>query len=159
MAARVRHAVRILLVDERERVLLFAAHDPARGGAPFWFPVGGEVEAGEDVQLAAAREIEEETGARGVALGPEVWHRRHAFTWRGVDYDQRERWFLARVGAFVPDGSGLTEIEQEELTPPRWWSLEELDATDDRLVPRDLATRLRALLAEGPPDAPIVVGV
>jgi 8-oxo-dGTP pyrophosphatase MutT (NUDIX family) len=58
---RVRHAVRILLVDDERRVLLFAAADPETG-APFWFPLGGGIEAGEDVRAAAARELLEATG-------------------------------------------------------------------------------------------------
>ena len=38
----------------------------------------------------------------------------------------------------------------------RWWSLNELEAAKDQVfVPRDLATRLRRLLAGGPPDAPV----
>jgi 8-oxo-dGTP pyrophosphatase MutT (NUDIX family) len=141
---RVRHAVRVLLVDDEHRVLLFAATDPDTG-APFWSPPGGGIEAGEDARAAAARELREETGARDVALGPEVWRRRHVFTWRGEEIDQRERWFLARVAAFAPDGAGMTTAEREDLRPPRWWTPAELEATADRLVPDDLAARLRAL--------------
>jgi hypothetical protein len=40
----------------------------------------------------------------------------------------------------------------------RWWTVAELHATDDELVPRDLAARLEALLADGPPAAPVDVG-
>jgi hypothetical protein len=68
--ARRRHSVRVLLLDDDDRLLLFAGEEPATG-ARFWFPVGG-----------------------------------------GRDF-----------------------------------------------VPRDLAARLRRLLAEGPPPAPIEVGI
>jgi len=40
------------------------------------------------------------------------------FTWRGVQCDQRERWFVARVSYFEPDGSARTAEERVDLT--RW---------------------------------------
>jgi 8-oxo-dGTP pyrophosphatase MutT (NUDIX family) len=145
----VRHAVRVLLADPEGRVLLFSAVAP-EDGRRFWFPPGGGLEAGEDVRAAAVREVREETGLELApdALGEEVFARRHGFTWRGEEIDQRERWFLVRVPAFAAEVSGLTDAEREALSPPRWWSLDELAAeTTDRMVPDDLAARLRALLA------------
>ncbi|HWT22746.1 MAG TPA: NUDIX domain-containing protein [Solirubrobacteraceae bacterium] len=153
-----RDSVRVLLLDECDRLLLFRGEQPDSGTA-FWFPPGGGLEPGEDVRAAAEREVREETGLAGVPLGPEVWRRRHVFTWRGVAWDQRERWFVARVARFRPDGAGLAAAERADLTAWRWWTVEELAAAEDELVPRDLAARLRALLAEGPPPAPIDVGV
>jgi 8-oxo-dGTP pyrophosphatase MutT (NUDIX family) len=155
---RLRHSVRVLLLDEEDRLLLFRGEEPeTRAG--FWFPAGGGVAEGEDVRAAAAREVAEETGLVAVPLGSEVWRRRHVFTWRGVRWDQRERWFMARVQHFEPDGVAMTEAEKAELTDCRWWTLEALDATAERLVPRDLAMRLRGLLTDGPPQTPIEVGL
>jgi 8-oxo-dGTP pyrophosphatase MutT (NUDIX family) len=152
----IREAVRVLLVTPGERVLLLAAEDPDR----FWFPPGGGVEAGEDPRVAARREVREETGFPLQDVGVEVWRRRHRFTWRGAEIDQRERWYLARVPeAFAVDRSGRTPTERSDLTATRWFTLAELDATPDRLVPAGLAARLRALLRDGPPPAPADVGV
>ena len=150
-----RQAVRVLVLDERDRLLLFRA--VAEDG-PFWFPPGGGLEAGEDARRAAARELAEETGLRGVELRPEVWRRRNVFTYRGTTYDQRERWLLARVPGFEPDTAGMGDVEREDAGTWRWWTVEELGRTGERLVPRDLAARLRALLADGPPAEPIEVG-
>jgi 8-oxo-dGTP pyrophosphatase MutT (NUDIX family) len=154
---RVRHAVRVLLLDEADRLLLFRAEDAEAGS--FWFPVGGGLDDGEDAPTAAAREVAEETGLKDLALGAEVWTRRHVFTWRGVSWDQRERWYLARVAHFEPDTSAMTDGEKTDLTACRWWSVTDMEATTDRLTPRDLAARLRILLADGPPPAPIEVGI
>jgi 8-oxo-dGTP pyrophosphatase MutT (NUDIX family) len=96
----VRHAVRVLLIDDADRVLLFRAHDPS-SGTGFWFPPGGGIEPGEDVQTAAQRELREETGRTDIALGAEIWHRRHVFSWRDARYDQRERWFIARPRGLI----------------------------------------------------------
>lgn len=139
-------------------MFLFRAVDPEVGRA-FWFPVGGGLKDGEDGREAAVREVFEETGLADVVIGAEVWHRRHVFNWRGVEWDQRERWFMARVEHFEPRGAAMTAEELVDLTASRWWTLGELRATTDDLVPRDLADRLRVLLTEGPPPSPIDVGV
>jgi 8-oxo-dGTP pyrophosphatase MutT (NUDIX family) len=89
-APQMRHAVRVLLLDDRDRVLLFRSEQPETA-TPFWFPAGGGLEDGEDARAAAVREVAEETGLVDVELGPEVWHRRHVFSWHGVLWDQRER--------------------------------------------------------------------
>lgn len=151
-----RVSVRALLVDEQGRVLLLRSEEPDTG-LPFWYPPGGGVEDGEEPVAALSRELLEEVGLAGLEIGPEVWTRRHAFSWRGVTYDQWERWFLCRVHHFGPSGQGRTETEVEDLTAARWWGLPELAATTDRLTPRDLANRLDQLLREGPPQSPIAV--
>ena len=150
---RERRAVRILMLDERDRVLLFLS---ARRG--WWQAPGGGLKPGEDVRAAAAREIFEETGLHGLRLGAEVWRRRYLFTYDGVDYDQRERWFTARVDGFEPDFTRLTEEERIDLAGWRWWTLDELDATRDRFVIADFAQRLREIVEHGPPDLPIELG-
>src|SRR5579875_3223661 len=149
----IRHAVRVLLLDQCDSLLLFRAEDPESGGA-FWFPPGGGLEEGEDAAAAARRELAEETGMTDLRLGPEVWHRRHIFTWRGVAYDQRERWFVTRAARFEPDNGAMTETEKLDIKAYRWWTLEELKATRELLTPRDLADRLRSLLVDGPPRQP-----
>jgi 8-oxo-dGTP pyrophosphatase MutT (NUDIX family) len=155
---RVRHAVRVLLLDEQRRLLLMRGVRPENGRA-FWFPAGGGLHDDEDAREAAVREVAEETGLTDVPLGPEVWRRRHFFTWRGVEWDQRERWFIAWVAHFQPDGDGMTETEKAEISAFRWWTLEEMDATADELAPRDLPERLRTLFADGPPPVPVEISV
>src|SRR5690348_7097707 len=105
-----RLAVRVVLLDPEDRVLLLRTIDPVTGEG-FWFPPGGGLEAGEDVRAAAVREVREETGLGDVELGPELWDRRHEFRWAGRAIDQYERWFLARVEAFEPSRDGFTPQE------------------------------------------------
>src|SRR4051794_8736092 len=62
--SRVRHVVRVLLLDEQDRLLLFRS-----GRRAWWQPPGGGIERREDVRAAAAREILEETGLAQLDLG------------------------------------------------------------------------------------------
>ena len=53
--------VKLVLLDESDRMLLINAADPSSGEL-HWYPVGGGVEAGESLQEAACREAREEVG-------------------------------------------------------------------------------------------------
>lgn len=66
LTPQVRHAVRALLLDEQDRLVLVRRAKPGRG--PYWTAPGGEIEPGdEDAEAALRRELDEELGAR---VGP-----------------------------------------------------------------------------------------
>ncbi len=155
----IRPTVRILLVDGEDRVLLFRGQDPLQPNTKFWFPPGGGIEEGETPEVAAKREVFEETGLKDFELGPHIWNRRHVFTFYGKLQDVRETWFYAQVHNFVVDTSGFTAVEKEVVREHRWWRIEELAQTKDFLTPRALASLLPNLLTSGPPITPIDVEV
>jgi 8-oxo-dGTP pyrophosphatase MutT (NUDIX family) len=157
----VRNAARVLLVDPDDRLLLFRSHVWPTVGHAFWYPVGGEVEAGESHESAVVREAFEETGLTGLVLGPEVLRRRFVFNWREFTWDARERWWLARVERFEPVFGGMEEIEIDDFSDCRWLSvadLHEVQAAGDILTPLNLLDVLPGLLAGEVPAEPIEVG-
>jgi 8-oxo-dGTP pyrophosphatase MutT (NUDIX family) len=153
---RLRDAVRALVVDDDDRVLLVRFEFPNWVG---WATPGGGIDPHETDEDAIRRELAEEVGLEAFSLGPLIWTRTHLFElgdWDG----QVERYFLVRTEAFAP-APRLTwpELNAEYVTAVRWWRLEELEAFECQFAPRRLPLLVRELILHGPPAEPIDVGV
>jgi 8-oxo-dGTP pyrophosphatase MutT (NUDIX family) len=154
----VRPAARVLLVDSRDRILLFEAVDPRLPVPSLWITPGGAIEPGETPEQAAVRELREETGLASVDLGPCVWTREYTFPWNGEPLTSVERFYLARVEAHEVSLDGQLEDELMVLKRHHWWSLDEIRRSREYFVPRRLASFLEPLLAGELPAEPLDVG-
>ena len=158
-----RPASRVVLIDEHDCVLMFRAEgvfhfEGSEGQRSLWFTPGGGREGSETPEETAHRELWEETGLRGVELSPCVWLRHIVFTWNTEHIDSHESFFVARVPRFEVDATNWTEQERTDLAMHRWWSLEELEATQELFVPSRLPELLRPILRGELPDAPFEIG-
>jgi ADP-ribose pyrophosphatase YjhB (NUDIX family) len=159
MTALIRPAVRALVLDPDDRVLLVRFVNPDTGDE-FWTMPGGGVDPGETLDEAIWRELREETGLEDADLGPVIWTRREVFPWAGKTLDQREQVVLVRAPAFEPRPAiGVERLAAEGVYELRWWTLAEVEASNALFYPTRLAFFLRQLLEEGPPGRPIGVGV
>jgi 8-oxo-dGTP pyrophosphatase MutT (NUDIX family) len=129
----------------------------------WWVCPGGGLNEGEDVRDGLRREAFEELGLVDIEPGAEIWHRRHVFPWAGRVFDQRERFFVLRVPErFEPAPDLGDSLFEEGIREQRWWTIEAIARSEEdhlEFAPRRLAELLRTLITEGPPPAPIDVGV
>jgi 8-oxo-dGTP pyrophosphatase MutT (NUDIX family) len=144
-----RWAARVLLLDGAGRILLLRGFDPARPDHRYWFTVGGGLDAGESMREAAARELLEETGLRltpGDFIGP-VWHESTRFPFDGQWYEQQQEFFVAHTPgpAWTVDFSGHDAIERASVDASAWWSVEDIERTDEKVYPVNLPQILRKL--------------
>ncbi len=153
----VREAARAVILDQDQRILLIHFVDERRG-ASWWATPGGGLQPGETREMAALREVAEETGQTDLPLGPCIWTRRDEFESAGRFINQTEWFFLLRVPSFDVRTDGLEALEKTFIREYRWWSLDEIRRSTEEFAPRDLADRLHDLVIQGPPASPVEVG-
>lgn len=155
---RIREAVRALVIDPDDRVLLVRFEFPNTG--THWATPGGGVEPGETDHQALHRELEEELGLGGVTIGPQIWTRLHIIPFISGHHDgQRERIYLVRTAAFEPQPRLSWEaLNAEYVFELRWWRADELEASLP-MVPARFIEHFTALRRHGPPKQPIDVGI
>jgi 8-oxo-dGTP pyrophosphatase MutT (NUDIX family) len=153
-----RATVRVILVDEADRTLLFEDSDPGLPEFRWWVVPGGGMDPGESEAETAVREVAEETGyalSAADLLGPVARrHVVHGYSDQVIEQD--ESFFVARVSSFEVDVAGHTEEEQLTLQQSRWWDRQALADTDEWIWP----ARLLELwdLADDPGAWPLQLG-
>jgi 8-oxo-dGTP pyrophosphatase MutT (NUDIX family) len=143
-----RRAARILLVDAKDRVLMFRGTDPGRPGSRYWFTAGGGIDPGESVEEGAVRELREETGlsVHPGTLGEPVRTEVTDFPYDGRWYRQEQQFFLVRVHSWDVTMAGFDVEERRSIDDYRWWTVDELETTAEKFYPADLAGLLREMV-------------
>jgi G:T/U-mismatch repair DNA glycosylase/8-oxo-dGTP pyrophosphatase MutT (NUDIX family) len=139
-----RRAVRALVLDLDERVLLIEFKRPV-GDETWWGSPGGGIEPGESHEDALRRELREEIGLHEFELGPLLYEHEGRFAWDGTLYRQENATYLIRVAQHLPRAT--IDLGPEGVNDMRWWSLGELEASTEQFAPPDLPERVRRLTA------------
>lgn len=135
-----RTTARLVLFDARGRILLFLHADGM--GRRFWATPGGGVEEGESLEQAARREASEELGADDVDL-TYLWTGLTEFEFADKDVSQTEAFFQVTGNPGVLGPEVEATHRRERILESRWWAADEIEASRDRILPLDLAKRVR----------------
>jgi 8-oxo-dGTP pyrophosphatase MutT (NUDIX family) len=146
-----RRAVRLVVLDAQDKVLLFHTHDPDHPDLGRWWELpGGGIDAGETYLDAAIRELHEETGivADPSQVGAPTWRRRASFRHRQRRHLQDEVIVQLRLPVPGPDvdESGRLDYEREDYFAFRWWPTTEIVNSGERFYPGQLPALLGAFL-------------
>ncbi len=138
---------RVLLYDREGRILLFLTTAPDTSGVARWITPGGGVDPGETHHRAAVRELEEETGLVIPDLGEPVWSHDFVVEWDDADHDTgHAEFYTAAVDRFEPSQDQWTDEERVDVLAHRWWTLDELATTAERVEPDQLVELARRTL-------------
>lgn len=153
-----RTAARVVLLAADGRVLLLRGSDPADAAKGWWWEIpGGGIDGGETTAQAAQRELREEAGVLDAEVGPIVWVQRSRFRFGGFHFDQFEHIHVAWCDAVTETWQphGLEALEQLAFSGQRWWTVDDLLASDDRVLPVRLREVLPDLVGGRLPHEPI----
>jgi 8-oxo-dGTP pyrophosphatase MutT (NUDIX family) len=146
-----RDAVRLVVRDSEDRILLFHTHEVTAPELGVWWELpGGGIDEGETCVDTAVRELREETGitVSPARVGEPSWRRTASFRHRALRHLQHE--VVVEVRLDVPgtaiDEAERLDYEKEDYFDFRWWSIGDVVGSSERFYPGSLPALLQRFL-------------
>ena len=138
-----RETARILLqADSGRFLLMFSLWSPESALEPRWVSPGGGLEGSEPLNVAASRELLEETGllVNPELLGAKIASVEFTQAWPSGDHETGiAHFFKFRISEeFDVDRSMWTPEEHRDILDVRWWNPSDLKESGERVGPPGL---------------------
>ena len=160
-----RLTARLLPIDQQGRILLMRYEDDnisellGRGPRVFWATLGDGIEHGETVLEAAAREAREEMGHDDFQLGPIVWYGEQTLLLHQEPVLFKETFVVVKTDVLDISDRDWTEEERDVIKDVRWWTVEDLEATNEIVFTSGLAELLPDIIARRYPDPVLTIAL
>nr|WP_314526188.1 NUDIX domain-containing protein [uncultured Pseudomonas sp.] len=142
---RERKASRLLVINPSQEVLLFrfVHKDGPLAGHNYWATPGGGVEAGETFDVAAIRELREETGIKVDTVAAPIADRKVPLMLPcGETVLAIEQYYLVHAPDEALSKAEWTAHETQVMADHRWWSVNALRSTEETVWPQSLIDML-----------------
>jgi 8-oxo-dGTP pyrophosphatase MutT (NUDIX family) len=138
-----RETARVLLqADSGRFLLMFSLWSPESAMEPRWVSPGGGLEGSEPLNVAASRELLEETGllVNPELLGAKIASVEFTQAWPSGDHETGiAHFFKFRISEeFDVDRSMWTPEEHRDILDVRWWNPSDLKESGERVGPPGL---------------------
>jgi 8-oxo-dGTP pyrophosphatase MutT (NUDIX family) len=138
-----RETARVLLqADSGRFLLMFSLWSPESALEPRWVSPGGGLEGSEPLNVAASRELLEETGllVNPELLGAKIASVEFTQAWPSGDHETGiAHFFKFRISEeFDVDRSMWTPEEHRDILDVRWWNPSDLKESGERVGPPGL---------------------
>lgn len=141
----IRRNARVVLINERNELLLMHVQLPSHS---FWCTIGGGIKDQETTIMAAKRETYEEIGFEDsdIRWGKAIWYGEHIMNRKNIPTLHKETFIVGWTKRNDINCNGMTKEEQDVVQGFKWWSLQELQTTDEFIAPPSLATHFGEIL-------------
>ena len=139
-AAKIRKSSRAIVLNKDNQIFLFQyKFDYLADKKAIWITPGGSLEEGESFEDALKRELFEELGVQITESCPEVYYRNPIYTLKnGEKIQSVEKFFLVIVAERTFSFVNWTESEKKRMLTGKWWSVEEIQQSEDEFFSKDI---------------------
>lgn len=148
MTMQTRKSSRAIVLNKFNQIFLFKYRfDYLADGDTIWITPGGSLEEDESFEDALKRELFEEMGVQLDKECLEIYYRNPLYTLKSGEVVQSiEKFFLVYLEDEQFSYANWSDSEKKRMLEGKWWSIEEIQQSEDMFFAKDIIRILTELL-------------